>query len=188
MERCGWAGSDPLYVAYHDREWGAPQHDDDVHFEFLVLESAQAGLSWITILRKREAYRAAYDGFVPALVADYDDKKKNELLNNPGIVRNRLKIESSIHNARRFLEVQEEFGGFDAYLWAWVDGKPLVGNWKTMDEVPASTDLSVTISKDLKNRGFSFIGPTIIYSHLQAVGVVNDHITACFRYRELTCA
>jgi len=182
MSRCEWAGSDPVYIAYHDDEWGTPVHDDRVHFEFLVLESAQAGLSWITILRKREAYREAYNGFDPAVVAKYDEKRIETLLSNPGIVRNRLKVRASVNNARRFLEVQKEFGSFDDYLWRWVDGKPLVGDWKKMDEVPVKTALSDSVSKDLKARGFSFIGSTIIYSYLQAVGVVNDHVTSCFRY------
>jgi len=185
LVRCGWVGSGDLYVRYHDREWGTPEHRDRVLFEFLVLESAQAGLSWITILRKREAYRAAYDNFEPGHVARYGEKEKAALLSNPGIVRNRLKIESSINNARRFLEVQEEFGSFDAYLWSWVDGKPVVGKWKSIDEVPVFTDLSTTLSKNLKSRGFTFLGPTIVYSYLQATGVVNDHVTSCFRFKEL---
>lgn len=183
MSRCGWAGSDQLYIAYHDIEWGAPVHDDQVHFEFLVLESAQAGLSWITILKKREAYRAAYDGFDPAVVARYDEKKIEALLSNPGIVRNKLKIRSSVNNASRFLEVQKEFGSFDTYLWGWVDGTSLVGKWTSMDQIPAKTELSDSLSKDLKARGFKFIGSTIIYSYLQAVGIVNDHVTDCFRYQ-----
>jgi len=185
MERCKWAGSDPLYVAYHDTEWGIPVHDDRTLFEFLVLESAQAGLSWITILRKREAYREAYDRFDPAVVATYDEEKIEALLSNPGIVRNKLKIRSSVNNASRFLEIQREYGSFDAYLWKWVDGRPLTGKWETMEEIPAKTELSDSIGKDLKTRGFKFIGSTIIYAYLQAVGVVNDHQTSCFRYREI---
>ena len=149
-ERCGWALSDPLYIAYHDSEWGTPVHDDRIHFEFLVLESAQAGLSWITILKKREAYRAAYDRFIPDIVAAYDDKKVDSLLSNAGIVRNKRKISSSINNARRFLEVKKEFGSFDTYLWSWVNGKPVVGRWRSLEEIPASTPLSESISKDLK--------------------------------------
>ena len=184
-DRCEWAGSDSLYVDYHDTEWGVPVHDDRLLFEFLVLESAQAGLSWFTTLKKREAYRAAYDGFDPALVSRYGEKKIESLLSNAGIVRNKLKVRSSVKNARCFLEVEKEFGSFDAYLWSWVDDKPLVGKWKTMKEIPAKTALSDGISKDLKARGFSFIGSTIIYAYLQAVGVVNDHVTTCFRYREL---
>ena len=183
--RCAWAGTDPLYVAYHDTEWGVPVHDDKLHFEFLVLEGAQAGLSWITILRKRENYRSAYDGFDPAIVARYDERKIGRLLDNPGIVRNRLKIRSSVANAGRFLDIQREFGSFDNYLWSWVDGKPVISACESDADVPASTPLSDRISKDLKARGFSFVGTTIMYSHLQAVGVVNDHVTACFRYAEI---
>ena len=178
--------ADPLCTRYHDSEWGTPAHDDRVHFEFLVLESAQAGLSWITILKKRDAYRAAYDQFDPAVAAGYDDGKIDSLLLNEGIVRNKSKIEASVNNARRFLDLQREHGSFDAYLWSWVDGKPVIGHWRSIEQVPATSALSVRISKDLKARGFSFIGPTIIYSHLQAVGVVNDHLTSCFRYKELT--
>ena len=185
-ERCPWAGTDRLYVDYHDREWGATVHDDRVHFEFLILEGAQAGLSWITILRKREAYRAAYDAFDPERVAAYGEEEIQRLLADSGIVRNKLKIRSSIQNARRFLDLQEKFGSFDRYIWDRVDGKPVVGGWKSMDEVPVTTPLSDELSKDLKKRGFSFVGSTIIYSYLQAVGVVNDHITSCFRYSELT--
>lgn len=183
--RCGWAGDDPLYVSYHDEEWGTPVHDDLTLFEFLVLESAQAGLSWITILKKREAYRAAYDGFDPAVVAAYGDQKTASLLDNPGIVRNRQKIAASINNAQRFLAVQGEFGSFDEYLWKWVDGEPVVGRWKTMADIPVTTDLSDRVTKDMKKRGFRFIGSTIVYSYLQAVGVVNDHLVDCFRYRAL---
>ena len=179
--RCEWANSGPQYIAYHDTEWGTPVHNDRVHFEFLVLESAQAGLSWITILKKREAYRIAYDKFDPAKVARYDEAKIGLLLSNAGIVRNKLKIRSSVNNANRFIEIQEEFGSFDKYLWSWVDGEPIVGNWERMDEIPATSGLSDEISKALKSRGFSFIGSTIIYSHLQAVGVVNDHVKSCFR-------
>ena len=186
MQRCEWAEGDDLSIAYHDREWGSPVHDDHVHFEFLVLESAQAGLSWMTILRKRENYRKAYDNFDPVLVAQYDEEKVLELLGNAGIVRNRLKIRSSINNANRFIEVQKEFGSFDAYLWKWVDGSPVVNAWKSLSEIPATTPLSDSVSKDLKKRGFNFVGSTIIYSHLQAVGVVNDHLRSCFRFRELS--
>jgi DNA-3-methyladenine glycosylase I len=185
MGRCEWAGSDSLYVAYHDTEWGVPVHDDRLLFEFLVLESAQAGLSWFTILKKRVAYRAAYDGFDPVSVSRYGEKEIESLLSNAGIVRNKLKVRSSVKNAGCFLEVQKEFGSFDAYLWSWVHDKPLVGKRKSMEEMPAKTALSGEISKDLKARGFSFIGSTIIYAYLQAVGVVNDHVTTCFRYREL---
>jgi DNA-3-methyladenine glycosylase I len=186
--RCGWAGDDPLYIAYHDAEWGVPVHDEHTHFEFLILEGAQAGLSWITILRKREAYREAYDSFDPKIVAGYDDEKIQSLLGNAGIVRNKLKIRSSVNNAGCFLDIQKEFGSFDTYLWSFVDGRPIVGNWKTMEEIPATTPLSDAVSKDLKSRGFSFVGSTIIYAHLQAIGLVNDHIISCFRHKELLSA
>lgn len=175
MKRCAWCGDDPLYVAYHDEEWGKPQHDDRVLFEFLVLEGAQAGLSWITILRKRAAYRRAFAGFDPRKVAGFTAAKQRELLKNPGIVRNRLKIASAVTNAQAFLAVQKEFGSFDAYLWGFVEGRPLRGGGK----VPASTPLSDRISRDLKKRGFRFVGSTIVYAYLQAVGVVNDHIAGC---------
>ena len=183
--RCTWAGNDPLYHAYHDHEWGVPVHDDRLLFEFLVLEGAQAGLSWITILRKRESYREAFDRFDPRIVARYDDRKREELLANAGIVRNRLKIESAIKNARAFLAVQEEFGSFDAYLWRFVNGAPLRNGWPEPAQVPASTPDSDALSRDLKKRGFSFVGSTICYAFMQAVGMVNDHVTSCFRWREL---
>jgi DNA-3-methyladenine glycosylase I len=183
--RCTWAGDNPLYVAYHDTEWGTPERDEIRHFEFLVLEAAQAGLSWITILRKRDAYRAAYRGFDPARVARFGARDVARLLGDAGIVRNRAKIASSVNNARRFLEVQKEFGSFDAYLWSWTKGVPVDNRWKVQSEVPPRSELSDAISKDLKARGFSFVGSTIIYSHLQAVGVVNDHLLSCFRGREL---
>jgi DNA-3-methyladenine glycosylase I len=173
-------------IRYHDEEWGSPVHDETRQFEFLVLESAQAGLSWLTVLRKREAYRTAYRGFVPARVARFSKRDTERLLRDPGIVRNRAKIASSVNNARRFLEVQEEFGSFDSYLWRWVGGKPLVNSWKDTAEIPARTELSDAISKDLKLRGFTFVGSTIIYSHLQAVGVVNDHLVSCFRRAQIT--
>jgi DNA-3-methyladenine glycosylase I len=183
--RCPWAGNDPLYVSYHDTEWGTPVHDDLRHFEFLVLEAAQAGLSWITVLKKRDAYRAAYRGFDPARVARFGARDVQRLLGDAGIIRNRLKISSSIKNAACFLEVQKEFGSFDAYLWSWTGGKPVDGRWEKDAVVPPRTELSDAISKDLKARGFSFVGSTIIYAHLQAVGVVNDHLLSCFRGREL---
>jgi DNA-3-methyladenine glycosylase I len=183
--RCPWAGNDPLYVGYHDTEWGTPVHDDLKHFEFLVLEAAQAGLSWITVLKKREAYRAAYRGFDPVRVARFGARDVQRLLSDAGIIRNRLKISSSIKNAACFLEVQKEFGSFDAYLWSWTGGKPVDSRWEKHTMVPPRTELSDAISKDLKARGFSFVGSTIIYSHLQAVGVVNDHLRTCFRGREL---
>ncbi|QAT48484.1 DNA-3-methyladenine glycosylase I [Caproiciproducens sp. NJN-50] len=181
MTRCGWCESDDLYRAYHDEEWGVPVHDDRKHFEFLVLESAQAGLSWITILRKREAYRTAFDGFDPEKIAAYGEDKLLELMKNPGIIRNRRKIESAVNNARRFLEVQREFGSFDRYIWNFVGGKPVVGHYGTLDEIPAKTELSEAVSRDLKKRGFQFLGPVIVYSHLQATGLVNDHLDSCFR-------
>lgn len=184
-KRCAWPGADPLYVTYHDEEWGVPVHDDRILFEFLVLEGAQAGLSWITILRKREAYRRAFDGFDPERVARYDARKVAQLLGNPGIVRNRAKIESTIKNAKAFLAVQEEFGSFDAYQWRFVEGRPIQNRWTTMKEIPARTDESDAFSKDLKRRGFGFVGTTIIYAHMQAVGMVNDHVVDCFRHRDV---
>jgi DNA-3-methyladenine glycosylase I len=179
--RCPWAGDNPIYVDYHDREWGTPVHDDLKHFEFLVLEAAQAGLSWLTVLKKRDAYRAAYRGFDPARVARFGPRDVQRLLGDAGIIRNRAKIASSITNARQFLVVQKEFGSFDAYLWAWTGGKPVRNRWEKQTDVPPRTELSDEISKDLKARGFSFVGSTIIYAHLQAVGVVNDHLQSCFR-------
>ena len=183
---CGWETNSELYMEYHDKEWGVPVFDDRVHFEFLVLESAQAGLSWLTILKKRENYRKAYSGFDPKKVARYDDKKKEALLADAGIVRNRLKIEASISNAVHFLEIQKEFGSFSNYIWSFTKGKPVIGKWKTLSEIPATTELSDRIATDLKKRGLKFLGSTIMYSHLQATGIVNDHITCCFRYRELS--
>ena len=180
-QRCAWAGSDPLYVAYHDREWGRPVREDRVLFEFLILEGAQAGLSWITILRKREAYRKAFDGFDPRKVARYTPARVAKLMRNEGIVRNRLKLESTVSNARAFLAVQQEFGSFSRYLWDFVGGKPLVHHPRTRKQVPARTELSDRISKDLKQRGFRFVGSTIVYAYLQAVGVVDDHVDGCFR-------
>lgn len=185
MMRCPWCGDDELYVKYHDEEWGVPVHDDRKHFEFLVLESAQAGLSWITILRRRENYRRAYAGFDPRIVAKYDEKKIEAMMKDEGIIRNIRKIESSINNAQRFLEIQEEFGSFDNYIWRFVDYKPIVNRWESVTEVPAKTKVSDEISRDLKKRGFKFVGSTIIYSHMQAMGLVNDHIVSCFRYDEL---
>jgi len=183
--RCPWCEGSDLYRRYHDEEWGVPVHDDRKHFEFLVLESAQAGLSWSTILKKRENYRRAYHNFDPKTVARFGARDIDRLLKDAGIVRNRSKIESSINNARRFLEVQKEFGSFDAYLWGFVEGSPVVNRRQTLEEIPAKTELSDRISKDLKNRGFRFIGSTIMYAHLQAVGLVNDHLFSCYRYREL---
>ncbi|MHB8790800.1 MAG: DNA-3-methyladenine glycosylase I [Desulfobulbaceae bacterium] len=185
LTRCAWAGSDPLYLAYHDSEWGVPVFEDRRLFEFLTLEGAQAGLSWLTILRKREAYRSAFAGFDPEAVARFDDAKMKELLADPGIVRNRLKVESTITNARAFLAIQEEFGSFAAYQWRFVNGRPLQNRWRTIREVPASTPISDALSRDLKKRGFRFVGSTICYAHMQAVGMVNDHTVDCFRWREL---
>jgi len=183
-QRCWWPGSDPLYIAYHDREWGVPVRDDRKLFEFLVLEGAQAGLSWITILRKREAYRAAFDAFDPEKVARYDARRVQKLLANEGIVRNRLKLESAVKNARAYLAVQEEFGSFSQYQWGFVDGRPIVNRFEGKGQIPARTPLSDALSKDLKQRGFSFVGSTIIYAHMQAVGMVNDHTLGCFRHAE----
>ncbi len=187
--RCAWTGDwkeiDDIMVRYHDEEWGVPKHDDRRLFEDLVLDGAQAGLSWSTILNKREGYREAFDNFDPVKVAAYDEAKIEELLQNPYIIRNRQKVNSAVKNARAFLKIQEEFGSFDAYIWGFVDGKPIQNAWKSIEELPAKTDLSGTISKDLKNRGFSFVGPTIVYAFMQAVGLVNDHTMDCFRYREV---
>lgn len=188
VKRCDWCGTDPLYVKYHDEEWGVPVHDDRKHFEFLVLEGAQAGLSWITILKRREGYRAAFDNFDPEQVARYDENRIQTLLQDKGIIRNRQKVRSAVNNARCFLAVQDEFGSFDRYIWSFVDGKPIVNRFATMADIPAETPLSVQLSKDLKKRGFSFVGPTIMYAHMQAIGMVNDHIVDCFRYRELVDA
>ena len=184
--RCGWAGlGDPLYREYHDREWGVPVHDDKIIFEFLVLEGAQAGLSWGTILRKRENFRRAFKNFEPAKVARFDGRAIQGLLQNSGIVRNRLKISSAVQNAKAFLEVQAEFGSFDSYIWGFVDGRTKVNRWKSMKDIPASTPESQAMSKDLIRRGFRFVGPTICYAHMQATGMVNDHVLSCFRYKEL---
>lgn len=181
MNRCPWCGQDELYVKYHDEEWGVPVYDENKHFEFLVLESAQAGLSWITILRKRENYRAAYDNFDYKKIAEYDDMKVEELINNAGIIRNRKKIEASINNAKCFIKIQQEFGSFNNYIWSFVNNKPIINNWQDISEVPATSELSDRVSKDLKLRGFKFLGSTIIYSHLQATGIIDDHIVSCFR-------
>ncbi|HUV06818.1 MAG TPA: DNA-3-methyladenine glycosylase I [Spirochaetia bacterium] len=187
MNRCPWTGTDELYVRYHDEEWGTPVHDDRKHFEFLVLESAQAGLSWSTILKKRDNYRRAYDYFDAGRVAEYDEKKVEHLLLDEGIVRNRRKIASSINNAGCFLAIQRDYGSFDSYIWGFVDHSPVVNRWKHMSEIPAKTPLSDRISMELKGKGFTFIGSTIIYAHLQAIGIVNDHLVTCFRYEQL-CA
>jgi len=183
--RCEWAGSDPLYVAYHDQEWGVPVHDDRILFEFLILEGMQAGLSWSTILRKRSNFRQALDRFDPVIIAAYGEDKVAELLSDPGIVRNRLKVRAAIGNAVAFLKVQGEFGSFDAYIWQFVDGKPIVNAWQNLHEIPAQTEAAQKMSKDLAQRGFRFVGPTICYAHMQATGMVNDHVVTCFRYAEL---
>jgi len=183
--RCDWAGDDPLYQKYHDEEWGVPVYDDAILFESLILETFQAGLSWITILRKRENFRKAFDHFNYKKIAKYTANKESKLLQNAGIIRNKLKIKAAINNAQAFMKVQEEFGSFSKYLWAFVDGKPIQNKFKTMSEIPANTPLSDTISKDLKKRGFKFVGSTVIYAHMQACGMVNDHLTTCFKYKEI---
>ncbi|MDG2176704.1 MAG: DNA-3-methyladenine glycosylase I [Gammaproteobacteria bacterium] len=184
-KRCTWAGNDPLYQKYHDKEWGVPLHSDKKLFEFLVLEGMQAGLSWITVLKKREAFRKAFDGFDFNKVANYGKPKIKALLNNSDIIRNRLKINATVTNAQAFIRVRKEFGTFNNYIWGFVDHRPLQNSWKSLKQLPAKTELAETISKDLKKRGFSFVGPTIVYSHMQATGMINDHTTDCFRYREV---
>jgi DNA-3-methyladenine glycosylase I len=185
LKRCGWVSlDDPLMLAYHDREWGVPVHDDRTHFEFLILEAAQAGLSWSIILRKREGYRRAFSEFDPQKVARYSDQKIQKLTLNAAIVRNRLKIEAAVRSAREFLAIQQEFGSFDAYCWGFVDGRPMLNRRKTSAEIPATSSEADAFSKDLKRRGFNFVGSTIIYAYMQAVGMVNDHHVDCFRYRE----
>jgi len=183
--RCAWAGDDPLYVAYHDREWGVPLHDDRRLFELLTLEGAQAGLAWITILRKREGYRAAFDGFDPETVARYGKRKVEGLLRDPGIVRNRAKVEGTVQNARAFARLVDDVGSFDRHLWSFVGGRPLQNRRASMKEVPPETDESRAMSQDLKERGFTFVGPTICYAFMQAAGLVNDHVTSCFRHAPL---
>ena len=185
MKRCDWANRSELEQSYHDLEWGVEIHDDRTLFEFLVLEGAQAGLSWSTILKKRVAYRRAFDNFDARKISNYSEKTVSRLLANPEIIRNRLKINTAVTNARAFLKVQEEFGSFDRYIWQFVKGKPIRNSWQTMTDIPASTPESVAMSKDLKKRGFKFVGPTICYAFMQAVGMVNDHVVDCFRYREL---
>ena len=184
--RCLWAGSDPLYQTYHDTEWGVPVHEERMLFEFITLEGAQAGLSWITVLRKRPTYRSVFANFDPEQVARFDGGQVVALLENPGIIRNRLKVASTISNAQAFLEVQQEFGSFNTYIWRFVDGTPLQNRWQSLAEVPASTPLSDAISRDLKKRGFRFVGSTICYAFMQAIGMVNDHTTDCFRWQELS--
>lgn len=181
--RCAWCLGFNQYIQYHDEEWGVPVHDDLVHFEFLILEGAQAGLSWSTILKKREGYRKAFAGFDPIKVARFSEKKIEKLILDPSIVRNRLKINAAVNNAKRFLEVQKEFGSFDAYIWSFVGGSPIINKRKTMSEVPATTKESDTLSKDLIKRGFKFVGSTVIYAHMQACGLVNDHLTSCWRHK-----
>lgn len=184
MKRCNWA-SNELNIPYHDTEWGVPLHDDRGLFEFLILEGAQAGLSWDTILRKRENYRKAFDNFDPAKIASYSDAKCAKLLLDEGIIRNRLKIASAVSNAKAFLKVRHEFGSFDKYIWEFVSGKPIINKWKETGQIPAKTDVSDAISKDLKKRGFNFVGSTIMYAFMQATGMVNDHVVSCFRYKEV---
>jgi len=186
INRCTWVGRDnPLMLEYHDREWGVPVHDDPTHFEFLVLEAAQAGLSWSIVLKKREGYRLAFSGFDPRNVARYTQKRVEKLAADPSIVRNRMKIEAAVRNARAFLAIQNEFGSFNAYCWRFVDGRPRLNRWKAMREIPTTSLESDAFSKDLKRRGFSFVGSTIVYAHMQAVGMVNDHLACCFLYREV---
>lgn len=185
MNRCTWCENDELYVKYHDEEWGAPVHDDKKHFEFLVLESAQAGLSWLTVLRKRENYRKAYDDFDVNKVSQYDENKIQELMQNAGIIRNRKKIEASVNNAKCFIKIQKEFGSFDKYIWSFVNNNPVINNWNHISEIPAASQLSDKVSKDLKSRGFKFLGTTIVYAHLQATGLINDHLLSCFRHDEV---
>jgi DNA-3-methyladenine glycosylase I len=184
--RCDWAGSDPGMVAYHDTEWGVPVHDEHTHFEFLVLEGAQAGLSWSTILKRRGGYRKAFAAFDPVKVARFTPARVEKLLLDPGIIRNRAKVEATVRNAKAFLAVQEEFGTFDTYVWGFVGGRPVVNKWKRTAQLPPTSPESEALSKDLKRRGFGFVGPTVCYAHLQAAGLVNDHLVSCFRYAELT--
>ncbi|WP_024768240.1 DNA-3-methyladenine glycosylase I [Aquimarina macrocephali] len=183
--RCGWCIGDPLYEAYHDTEWGVPLHDEQLLFEFLILETFQAGLSWITILRKRENFKVAFDNFDYKIVAKYNDTKKEELLQNAGIIRNKLKVNSAITNAQNFIKIQEEFGSFNEYIWGFVNGKQVQNNWPHHKDCPATTETSDIVSKDLKKRGFKFVGSTVIYAFMQAIGMVNDHEVGCFRYKEV---
>ena len=185
LSRCAWAGDDPLYQKYHDKEWGVPLHSDKKLFEFLILEGMQAGLSWITILKKRQAFREAFDGFDFNKVAKYQDRKIEQLLDNPGIIRNKLRVNAAVTNAQAFIRIRKEFGTFNKYIWQFVDHQPLQNSWKNLQEMPAKTPLAETITRDLKKRGFSFVGPTIVYSHMQATGMVNDHTRDCFRHQEI---
>lgn len=191
VTRCGWCesgakGPDPLYLAYHDEEWGVPQHDELRLFEFLILEGAQAGLSWLTILKKREHFRAAYASFAPEIVARFNDQDVARLMQNPAIIRNRQKIQAAITNARVFLQIQDQWGSFDRYLWHWVDGEPIQHHWQSLNDMPACTPLSEKLSQDLQGRGMRFAGPVICYSLMQAVGLVNDHLLSCFRHHQLS--
>jgi len=181
-KRCSWSGNDPLYIKYHDEEWGVPVYDDRKLFEFLILETFQAGLSWITILKKRENFRKAFDNFDYRRIAEYNQKKINELIVDKGIIRNKLKIKSAVTNAQAFVKIQEEFGSFSNYIWEFVDNKPIINSWESSEEIPATTKLSDKISKDLKAKGFKFIGSTVIYAHMQATGMVNDHVVGCFKH------
>ena len=185
LQRCEWGNSSALYIDYHDLEWGVPVHNERTLFEFLILEGAQAGLSWSTILNKRQAYIQAFDHFDPTKVASYDDPKVQQLLANPGIVRNRLKIQAGIQNARSFLEIQDQYGSFNTYIWQFVEGKPVQNSWKSLQEIPATTKESDAMNKELKKRGFTFVGSTICYAFMQAVGMVNDHTVDCFRWQEV---
>jgi DNA-3-methyladenine glycosylase I len=184
-KRCQWSGDSKIYQNYHDQEWGVPQHDDRELFELLILEGAQAGLSWLTVLKKRKNYKQAFDNFDAKKIANYNDKKITELLNNPGIIRNKLKINSTIRNAKIFLKIQQEYGSFDKYIWSFTNQKPITNNFNSISELPAKTDLSDKISKDLKQKGMNFVGSTIIYAYLQAIGIVNDHEVGCFRHKEI---
>ena len=184
-ERCGWSGDDPIYREYHDKEWGVPVYNDRKLFEFLLLESAQAGLSWITILKRRKNYSEVFAEFDPQKIAEYGGDKINKLKNNPGIIRNKLKIESAVNNAQKFLELQDKYGSFSSYIWSFTDGRQITNNYQTLKEVPAFTELSEKISGEMKKKGFKFIGPTIIYAYMQAVGIVNDHLVRCFRHQEI---
>jgi len=185
LKRCDWCLRNDLYINYHDNEWGVPVHNDRKLFEFLLLEGAQAGLSWLTVLRKRDAYRLAFNDYDPEIISRYGNDKIVELMNNQSIIRNKLKIEAAVKNAKAFLKVQEEMGSFDSYIWNFIDGCPIQNSFQNLKEIPAETEVSRIISKDLKKRGFTFVGPTIVYAHMQATGMVNDHLTDCYRYQEI---
>ena len=182
QNRCDWCGSDPLYVAYHDEEWGVPVKDDPTLFEFLMLETFQAGLSWITVLKKREHFRRAFDEFDYQKIANYNNKKIEALENDPSIIRNKLKIKAAVTNSKAFIDIQNEWGSFSKYIWHFTNNNPIVNHWENLSDIPALTPLSITISKDLKKRGFKFVGPTVVYAHMQATGMVNDHLVSCFRH------